>query len=520
MNTLVIIVISLSFVLIILAQIKKNYTDHDYGYRDECDNDNDCDSGNCVVDNDLQKRVCLDKDGTSVCHIETANLTTCNPADKLSCDKCASSVIDWSCQVVNKEKTEMVNGKEVTIPVSGSGTGWCLPDVKSGECNTGTGEPVLMKLGDGHYEWSCECLEPSMFDHNTNKDSNCVFNKACGAGNNDGVLYMPDDANTKCVKNDDCGESKICCLSDQNIYGDVCHKDGEADLEGDAICHDVWGKDNTTSPATGKCLCAAGKTYTGETTDNSSYSKRCESDICAPGGKTNAYNNDTGKIECICDKSTVPGESHYSCPSEIGNQSDFLKNKCRNNPQCIKDPCGPNGVVDDTNNFTCKCDAGYLLVSDTNQPNGVRCVKGCVNGGKCGPIGERSTSCTVQDNKEMCTCKCPWANGPSNSCEIIDDGLCPSDVCASHFKMSGGSPKLSKCWHNGLCKFSHNTAPGGLPSFLKKFTYDIYKCEKGWSPSTGDADSEDNDTYNLLFLLIPVIAALISVFVYYSMPRS
>jgi hypothetical protein len=308
-------------------------------------------------------------------------------------------------------------GKNTTVvpPNTDDKKGWCLPDMDTTQvkCNQFTGDIILVKddIGGG-YKWSCYCPNPDMFSNELGGD--CNIEHICGKDQNKGELYVLRDDGKECTANDQCTNG-YCCLPDTG--GGTC---SDTDKVPDGVkkhCYIKWSEQPNTDPRDGRCICNDGLKYVGNEQGGNLYSKLCVNDSCQPGGKRD------GDV-CDC------GDGYIGCPQDIHVNQQGRKDKCKDTPMCLPDPCKPYGHYDRTNQI-CVCtkpDTAPIL--DQSSPVGYSCVKLCENNGPCGTGSLKRGDCVVTGSGiksgEACeNCICPWCNSGDKDCDPhTDTKLC------------------------------------------------------------------------------------------------
>ena len=343
---------------------------------------------------------------------------------------------DKNAELIITEKPSTYYWKQgdttINVPESPEKKGWCLPNVKppSGYCNDFTSDTVLIEYEPKKYKWGCHCKIQNLFDQ-LYPTENCIIEKACGAKNKDGALYVikhaDGDNKFKCNTTEDCNkfglDNSKCCAPDTGS--------GQCDdtINVQKYCHVPWLSQLDSDPIDGRCECKPGLTYFGYSSGSGSYNKVCVKDSCEPNGKK------TELKTCACN----PG--YIQCPEDVTNYT--FKNICQNSPQCIPDPCLPFGEFDKKTK-TCKCDksptTGSIL--DISSPIGMKCIDYCEKNGPCGNRGTCTTGDTKDPNKvATCTqCICPYCNPGDPGCPTDTDPNKPTPSVCIKLQQSKGGP--------------------------------------------------------------------------------
>lgn len=374
------------FLSIITVILVLHFSSPSGSFKKSCSSDDDCsDGGKCIYDPDYNKKICT---SGKYCNIlDTDNLLECTPG-KSDCDICINQPA-YTCVVVDKDNPYKVRkgNKDINLPDSNPGKGWCLPPFKSSnKCNPMTADTVLEQTVDSEgntiYEWSCLCKYPDLVTKSQGGDCDVVV--ACGEHiENGGVLYTED--NTR------------------------------------------WNKDKNTDPRKGSCKCPTGEKYIGTST----Y-KECVSDSCAPNGHIGEDR------KCVCNPGWI------SCPDQVSNEN--ISKYC--NPSmsiCIPDPCYPGGEYNKQTGCTCK-HPDYIRVANEDSPTSAKCRKACPSS-VCDDRGTCKVTTDPKTNEptEVCyDCNCPYTNvGDTDKLCSVDSGKeprkgnsCdkPSDCCSGKCK--------------------------------------------------------------------------------------
>ena len=380
--------------------------------KDTCTTDSDCGIHNkCIFSPDDNRRVCVE-DSTIDCDIQKS-LTECDLSDNTSCSKCIQQP-PFRCLVVDKDHP--YNWKQgddvVKIPDSKPGKGWCLPPVvDKNRCNSATSNAILVDKGD-QYEWECLCNDSTVVGQDK-PGGDCNVVTGCGYIPGYGNVYVP--VETTCSSDTDCSKD------DYKIPGDTdwspyCGNPDGSPSKGKGTtnqCWVPWGSEagHKINPSEyGMCQCKKGYKPLRQKIGDNRYELQCVTDTCAPGKKS------TTDDSCDCP------EGFIKCPEDV--QGGY-KEQCANEPQCMTDPCAPNGHWDQQQGI-CVC-TGATFTSRGFQANavGAICEDVCIVGGKdlCSPRGTcilNPTSGKLSGKSGgagYCVdCKAPFTQDPSHMC--------------------------------------------------------------------------------------------------------
>ncbi len=380
------------------------------------------------------------------------SLVSCDPTKSGSCKDCTGATLGHQCYTVDEKNPYKYQEGTATYDIPDGN--WCLPTrVATTQCNEWTGVPILTKLGEGKYEWLCDCSKyPGWFTSALGGD--CTVETVCG--------YDEGDP-TKSI-----GEL-------------VCPKGG---ISGICTEGEPWLKTKNWDPKFGVCNCITGYDYVGHTPATGEMIKVCTKNTCYPGtehtppsGPGNTCGQGPGNSNCTCNtlnkkiETTSPRlssctgkmekvkETQYQtwlrCPEDVKSE---LGQQCFDSPQCIPDPCNPLGHYD-TKNCACICDASSTARAvPADNAVGSKCVDYCAKDDATNPCIQTSsagnvihgTTCYVEDNNYHCKDCCPPFTQDSTD-------LC-SDVCL---------PDNEQCQQDG----SIPCCPG---SECKRITFGIF----------------------------------------------
>ncbi len=356
------------------------------------------------------------------------DLVECDPTKKGACSDCIGATLGYQCYTVDASNPYKYQEGTTTYDIPDGN--WCLPTkVATAQCNEWTGIPILTKLGEGKYEWMCDCSKyPDWFTSAPGGD--CTFETVCGYNSDPtksiGELVCPPG-----------GISELC-------------KEGDSWLE-----NPVW------DPASGVCKCRSGfnsinrqDTGTGKIikacTQNTCYPKGIEQDppkygtghpqSCVPGTITPSRS-------CVCAPKTGEiGKSNYvswiRCPEDV---KSSLQSDCYDNPKCYPDPCNPRGYWDPVH-CTCVCDGiegsiPTVANNDINQTCSLPCVgqeNPCISIKDGKPIVRGTCYYNKKAKALVCKdCNCPFAQDPGGHCKTICD--CKGYSCEPSGPGTGGT---------------------------------------------------------------------------------
>lgn len=346
-------------------------------------------------------------------------LKKCDPTDNAACIYCNGG---FSCVTVSDDnpQTYSPDGGKTTLQIPNGS--WCLPaKFASANCDPYISTPILTKLDNGTFMWRCNCKYPYLFE-NVNVNSDCSKQIACG-NSSDPSLSL----------------GKLVCPNESK---GVCTPGEE------------WTTSSKWDPQYGVCECKSGYTY-----QDQSYGgvivKSCVDNSCNPGQPTSSG--------CVCPtKIQYPDKTFSSwvrCPQDV-EQSVAVRCEDLGSPQCLPDPCNPNGYW---NGQSCVCNNPFTPFQVDVQESvvGWQCKNLCDNNGPCGSGSERRGDCFVPQQADQAQCNnCVkgWTNkdGGTNTCNdmcIEDNGPCniDDDCCGSLNNKSSYCKLTPHGSFNGVC---------------------------------------------------------------------
>ena len=394
--------------------------------KDQCNTDSDCAVHNkCLFSPDDNRKVCV-ADSTIDCDIQKS-LTECDLSDSTSCSKCVQQP-PFKCIVVDKDNPyQWKQGTEtVKIPDSKPGKGWCLPPVVDKNlCNPATSNAILVDKGD-HYDWECLCNDPAVVGQEI-AGGNCNSVTGCSYPDN-GNIYVPVVTNPPCSSDKDCDKPEYKIPGDSDWPPYCRQPDGSApDPKGKTNqCWVPWGSEagQKINPSEyGMCNCESGYKPLRQKIGDKRYELQCVTDSCAPGKKSATDDS------CDC-----PADGYIKCPQDV---QDGYKEQCATNPQCIRDPCAPNGHWD-PNQGICVCTGTFTSRGGQANAVGAICEDVCTSGGEniCSPRG----TCVINPASGK-------LNGKSGGSGYCVDCKAPFKQDSTH--MCGGTvpkPDPSSCF--------------------------------------------------------------------------
>lgn len=452
---LLLLLIFLVIVIIIAASRSKS---KDRTFSDTCETDKDC--GNlesCVYDPETKQSQCVPADKKfcvldpptelQSCECELDENGNCKNSET-TCEKCLNSPA-FSCISVTPEKPYVwkQGTKNVYIPNSPTGYGWCLPNVvnKNVTCNPFTSDYVLAQVGPNEYEWGCYCKHENLFDHSQGPLSDCTNVKACrtshGAGPILGNLFVPHPESNSCKQDSDCSTGQKClspyspepCGYDydnkpvQNMTKVDCK-----DPNSKCVCHVPWqGEEivNNVDPLSGQCVCNKIEDkqlqYQCVVRSNDYFEMNCVQGFCDPfntdsSSKCNQNQCFGGSGNCTC--CNCP-KGYIRCPDDIPSTNIGLITYCMNNgPMCVLDPCStaevPDGYYDPTLPG-CVC-PGDTCISQEDESSAIGqiCIDACKGNGPCANRGKCIVPSGSKSYNDAVCCDCVplWTNEGDKSC--------------------------------------------------------------------------------------------------------
>lgn len=459
MNTIFIILslFTITFLIIFIYSKKRNKIISQF-----CVSDSDCEKGyKCIVNPEYEN---LNKQCFPVsqkfCEITPAtNLQSCKIGDENACSECLNTP-SYTCIDVKKDKPYIFKqgNKNINIPNSENGFGWCLPNMENRDitCNQFTSDYVLTQTQDGGFEWACHCKYPNLFDHANGPESSCDMVRAC----QNGTFVVPRPDNKKCSTDSECGNdnclpalTEICGYSNSNapIAKIDCSKPNS-----NCYCHTKWeGKVSTESnPLLGRCICNNDLQFqclkqASDLIQMNCVKGQCQGyEIDENANNCNA-NNCSGGDKCICCKCP---SGFIRCPDDIFNNPGLINYCKQTGATCIPDPCktleAPNGKWDPVKRQCVCSDANTIPYSDDQSPVGQICIDLC---GKHNPCGNRGT-CYVPNgslNALCCDCVAPFTNDGDNTCmcNVNTGGKRGGDLCKHDSECASG--KCNGTWVDG-----------------------------------------------------------------------
>jgi hypothetical protein len=320
-------------------------------------------------------------------------------------------------------------------------------------CNEWTGVPILTKIGEGKYEWLCDCSKyPDWFTSAPGGD--CTFELVCG--------YNEDPS--------------------KSIGELVCPPGG---ISGICTEGESWLKTKNWDPKFGVCDCAPGYISINRTDSGTGkLIKACTKNPCYPLGSENTPPISSGNIcgsnpgtsNCTCKKmitntkaksskigdctgkmEEIPAKNYQSwirCPEDV--KSAFGEG-CINTPRCLPDPCNPLGYFD-PETCLCKCDGTptSINVSDEGNPVGNKCIDPCASDGKENPcitfVGDtkfiHGTKCYIDPTNLSSHCtNCCTGYYQDSTDHCLNTCIPENKSCAAHT----GKP----CCPGTYCKSEH-----------------------------------------------------------------
>ena len=143
---MIIAIISIIFVLAVVAAIVMPMIFHPKQLKDHCDSDADCGKDQrCILDPNTNKNTCVEK-GKKFCSMFTNNLTACNISTDDNCKECAiegGQDLSWSCQ------SSLWNGDKPRNSCIPPGPGKLEPCPGPGPCPTGCNKGEICIDGTG-----------------------------------------------------------------------------------------------------------------------------------------------------------------------------------------------------------------------------------------------------------------------------------------------------------------------------------------------------------------------------------
>ena len=325
-------------------------------------------------------------------------------------------------------------GKQVNVPPSNGGNGWCLPKIRVDEntCTPATGGMTVLTDERGGMGFTCVCKNPFFFTQ-AGRGLDCT---KAGQGLCVGGVFRVRalDTNKSCT-----GNSHIHLNSSIPVVCDTTSgEEGYAffDLKAAAAHGGVLSSENFEDPLT-QCSCPA--TATSKKIPGNPYGFECAPNSCSPG-----IEKSVGNVHgCVCppgfvtnkkyDTSTVmPTITDQPFPDSI-----FGSGGSAGTATCLPDPCAnsidqgesDNHAVFKDHRWQCHCDGdkGFAAYNELADPQGMRdsfvagsCRKPCDMtpcGGECKTCFQlKSLDCDAkEDNARMlipvCTkCDCPFCN--------------------------------------------------------------------------------------------------------------